>query len=160
MGFSRGQKGKNMRAIRNERELRGAKTELELACRRQDTLGAWLKKIGVSPERQKENPDYQSNHHHILGLRDAIWLYECDWEELAAKQFDFSELGQLLIVARVKLGITQRCLAEWVGVHESQVSRYERDAYAGASLKTMDFFLNMMGVKINVGVGPTVIPQR
>ncbi len=43
-------------------------------------------------------------------------------------------IGQLLIGARIYRGISQRELADQLGVHESQVSRDERNEYHGISV--------------------------
>ena len=44
-------------------------------------------------------------------------------------------LGQLLITSRIAQGISQRDLAKRLGVHESQVSRDERNEYFGITLE-------------------------
>jgi hypothetical protein len=44
-------------------------------------------------------------------------------------------LGQLLIAARIASGLTQRALAERLGVDESQVSRDERNEYHGVTIE-------------------------
>ncbi len=45
-----------------------------------------------------------------------------------------SELSELLIRARISQGMSQRDLAERVGVKEQQIQRYEATDYASASL--------------------------
>lgn len=46
---------------------------------------------------------------------------------------ELSEIGRLLIALRLSRGVTQRDLAAKLGVHESQVSRDEREEYRTAS---------------------------
>ena len=46
-----------------------------------------------------------------------------------------THLGHLLIAARIASGLTQRALAERLGVDESQVSRDERNDYHGISIE-------------------------
>ena len=43
-------------------------------------------------------------------------------------------LGGALVALRIALGLTQRDLAERLGVHESQVSRDERNEYHGITV--------------------------
>jgi transcriptional regulator with XRE-family HTH domain len=45
------------------------------------------------------------------------------------------DLLQSLILARVARGMTQKNLAERLGMREQQIQRYEATCYAGASMK-------------------------
>lgn len=76
-----------------------------------------------------------ASHARIAQLRDQIQLYE------RVRSGDLSafegpeEFGRLLIGGRIAKGWSQRELAERLGVHESQVSRDERNEYAGITLE-------------------------
>lgn len=47
---------------------------------------------------------------------------------------DLRSLGQMLISLRIAAGVSQRELAERLSVHESQVSRDERNEYSGVTV--------------------------
>lgn len=55
-------------------------------------------------------------------------------------------LGPALVAARVAGGVTQRELAVRLGVHESQVSRDERNDYQGVTLERASKVLAAVGV--------------
>ncbi len=63
-----------------------------------------------------------------------------EYEDLKAGKFDWGELmivislPETLIKARIARGMTQRDLANRIGLKEQQVQRYEATEYAGASL--------------------------
>jgi DNA-binding Xre family transcriptional regulator len=83
-------------------------------------------------------------------------------EEIAAyeglKRGEFGELrnfqgiGPLLIGLRIYRGVSQRELAEKLGVHESQVSRDERHEYAGVTLERAEKILEALGVQLKTRV--------
>ena len=54
----------------------------------------------------------------------------------------------LLIALRIARGISQRQLAERLGVHESQVSRDERNEYHGITLDRAARVLDALGVDL------------
>ena len=49
---------------------------------------------------------------------------------------------------RIALGLTQRELAERLGVHESQVSRDERNEYHGITVERASRILDALGVEL------------
>jgi DNA-directed RNA polymerase specialized sigma subunit len=57
-------------------------------------------------------------------------------------------LGQLLIAARIAQGLSQRELARRLGVHESQVSRDERNDYFGITLERATRVLDALEVRL------------
>lgn len=81
-------------------------------------------------------------------LKDEIECYE------RLKRGDFGELhnfqgmGQLLVALRIYSGISQRELANRLKVHESQVSRDERNEYHGATLERANRILDALRVDI------------
>jgi transcriptional regulator with XRE-family HTH domain len=60
------------------------------------------------------------------------------------------EVGPLLIAARLARGLTQRDLAEKLGVHESQVSRDEKNEYQGISLERAVQVLEVLSVDVEI----------
>ena len=57
-------------------------------------------------------------------------------------------LGRMLVALRIALGFTQRELAERLGVHESQVSRDERNEYHGITVERVSRILDALGVQL------------
>lgn len=119
--------------IRNENEYREAVSRLKdeeerLAAHRRE-----LEKTGLSPEELKRVLDPMESFH--LQLAEEVESYE------RLKRGEFGEIhnlrgiGRLLIGLRIAQGLSQRELAERLGVHESQVSRDERNDYHNVTLE-------------------------
>jgi len=72
------------------------------------------------------------------------------YERLKRGQFEelqnLHALGQLLVGVRIAMGLTQRELAEKLDVHESQVSRDERNEYFGVTVERAARILDALGV--------------
>jgi len=64
-------------------------------------------------------------------LKDRIQLFERVRAGDLSMFTNLDHLGEALIAARVARGLSQRELADLIGVHESQVSRDERNEYHG-----------------------------
>jgi ribosome-binding protein aMBF1 (putative translation factor) len=79
------------------------------------------------------------------------------YERLRRGQFDellnFQGLGRTLVAIRVYLGVSQRDLADRLGVHESQVSRDERNEYHGVTVERAGKVLDALGVELRTEVG-------
>jgi ribosome-binding protein aMBF1 (putative translation factor) len=58
------------------------------------------------------------------------------------------DLPDALIKARIAAGLTQRQLAEKLGIKEQQLQRYEANGYSGASLARLQRVLDALGVKV------------
>jgi len=53
-----------------------------------------------------------------------------------------------MVGARIAMGLTQRQLAERLNIHESQVSRDERNEYHGVSVERAQRVLDAMKIKL------------
>jgi len=74
---------------------------------------------------------------------------EVEWYERARRREfsvsrDVRDIGQMLIALRIANGLTQRELAEKLGVSEAQVSRDERNEYHGITVERAQRILNAM----------------
>ena len=58
------------------------------------------------------------------------------------------DFPRALIQARVALGLSQRDLAERLGLKEQQIQRYEATEYASASLRRIREVVNALGVDL------------
>ncbi|HXM17892.1 MAG TPA: helix-turn-helix domain-containing protein [Candidatus Tumulicola sp.] len=84
---------------------------------------------------------------------------EVDWYTQARRgdvqvATTFNSVGRLLIGLRIAAGITQRELAEALGVDESQVSRDERNEYHGITVNRVDQIIDKLRGKIEIKVEP------
>ncbi|HHJ98905.1 MAG TPA: helix-turn-helix domain-containing protein [Actinobacteria bacterium] len=57
-----------------------------------------------------------------------------------------SDIGSQLITARIAQGLSQRELAELVGVHQQQIARWEKERYGCVSLKRLSLVADALGV--------------
>lgn len=62
------------------------------------------------------------------------------------------ELPRVLIQARIARGLSQRGLAERLGVKEQQIQRYEATDYAGANLGRVAEVAEALGVEVRESV--------
>jgi ribosome-binding protein aMBF1 (putative translation factor) len=60
----------------------------------------------------------------------------------------FDELPHALIKARIASGLTQKQLAERLGLKEQQVQQYEATGYASASLKRVSEVIRALGLTV------------
>jgi ribosome-binding protein aMBF1 (putative translation factor) len=136
--------------IRNETEYRNALNRLSEERKRIDAQKTELKKIGLSAAEVKRAEEPMESFH--LQLQEEVESYE----RLKRGEFDevwnLQGLGQLLISARIAKGLTQRQLAEKLGVNESQVSRDERNEYHGVTLDRAARILEVLGVELRTTV--------
>ena len=77
-------------------------------------------------------------------LAEEIESYERLRRGDFAELRNFQGLGRALVGLRIARGITQRELAERLGVHESQVSRDERNEYHGITVERASKILDAL----------------
>lgn len=132
--------------IRNENEYREAVERLTAEKQRIAAQKAELEKTGLAPDEVKRVLDPMRSFH--LQLQEEVESYE------RLKRGEFEEIrnlrgvGHLLIALRIARGLSQRQLAERLGVHESQVSRDERNEYHGITLDRAARVLDALGVEL------------
>ena len=132
--------------IRNEKEYQEA---VERILQEKDRLAkqeAELKAMGLGPDNVKRALDPMRSFHEQL--EEEVRSYE----RLKRGEFDevlnLRGLGQLLVSLRIARSLTQRQLAEKLGVHETQVSRDERNEYHGITLERAAKILEALGVEV------------
>jgi transcriptional regulator with XRE-family HTH domain len=85
-------------------------------------------------------------------LKEEVAVYE----RLKRGEFEalrnFEDLERWLVALRIAKGLTQRELAERLGVHESQVSRDECNEYHGITLERARRILHAMNVDVQTAV--------
>jgi ribosome-binding protein aMBF1 (putative translation factor) len=136
--------------IRTETEYREAATRLADERRRLADHSERLKEAGLSDEEIKRVIDPMESFH--LQLKEEVESYERlkrgEFEELE----NLRGLGHLLISLRIAQGISQRELARRLNVHESQVSRDERNEYFGITLERAVKILDALNVRLHTKV--------
>ena len=136
--------------IRNEAEYREAVERLAAEQNRLAEHRTRLKATGLSEEEIKRVTDPMESFH--LQFSEEVQSYE----RLKRREFDelenFRGLGHLLISLRISQGLSQRELAKRIGVHESQVSRDERNEYFGITLERAVKVLDALNVRLRTKV--------
>jgi ribosome-binding protein aMBF1 (putative translation factor) len=136
--------------IRNETEYQEASSRLSNERQRLAEHRVRLKEASLSDEEIKRVTDPMESFH--LQLKEEVESYE------RLKRGEFDELenlrgfGHLLISLRIAQGMSQRELAKRLNVHESQVSRDERNEYFGITLERAVKILDTLGVKLHTKV--------
>jgi ribosome-binding protein aMBF1 (putative translation factor) len=136
--------------IRNEREYQEAVARLTDEHERLLQHTERLKETELSDEEIKRVIDPMTSFH--LQLREEVESYE----RLKRGEFDdlhnLRGLGHLLISVRIAQGVSQRELAARLEVHESQVSRDERNEYFGITLERAIRVLEALNVQLRTSV--------
>jgi ribosome-binding protein aMBF1 (putative translation factor) len=133
--------------IRNETEYQEASVRLaEEKTRLAEHCGR-LREAGLTDMEIKRVIDPMESFH--LQLQEEVESYE----RLRRGEFDDLDnlhgLGHLLISTRIAQGISQRELARRLEVHESQVSRDERNEYFGITLERAVRVLDALNVRLH-----------
>jgi DNA-binding XRE family transcriptional regulator len=135
--------------LRNERERAFARQQLR---RLAETRAAYL-----------ADPDLDKAQRSLLvgGLEATIAAVQAEVDEYEAlaggtlppAPRPLAEIGELLIQARIAAGLSQRGLAERLGVTEQRVQQDEASGYARAGLD------RLLRVAVALGLAPTVSPR-
>ena len=134
--------------IRSDREYREAVSRLLDEEGRITAQRAELEQIGLAAEEVKRVIDPIVSFH--LQLREEVESYERLKRREIAELRNLRGLGQLLTCLRIASGLTQRELAEKLGVHESQISRDERNEYHGITVDRAAKILDALGASITI----------
>lgn len=132
--------------IRNENEYQEAVRRLREERARLVDHRKRLEEMKLSPNEVKRALDPFRSFHEQLA--EEVESYE------RLKRGEFGEiknlhgLGSTLVALRIALGLTQREFAERLGVHESQISRDERNEYHGITVDRASRILDAFGVDL------------
>src|SRR5437868_2593159 len=136
--------------IRNESEFHEASNRLAEESKRIAGHRARLKRAGLATDEIKRVIDPLRSFH--LQLKEEVESYQ----RLKRGEFDdlenFRGFGHLLISLRIAQGVSQRELAKRLNVHESQVSRDERNEYFGITLERAVKILDALNVRLHTKV--------
>jgi transcriptional regulator with XRE-family HTH domain len=138
--------------IRNEREYRITRSQASKFEQALSQLPAAEEAAGLHPLIQKAQRDALQSQ---LGeLREQLAQYEGlrsgKWTVISLDSLE--ELPQALIQARIAAGLTQRELAERLGLKEQQIQRYEATDYASSDLARLNEVARALGVQVREDV--------
>ena len=104
---------------------------------------------GIHPLVAKAERDGLASQLEELDTDVAAYeaLKAMDVHRISISSFD--ELANGLIRARIASGISQRDLAERLGLKEQQIQRYESERYESASYRRLQEIAGALGVRIN-----------
>ena len=132
--------------IRSDVEYREAVNRIRQEEQRLGRQETELKRMKLRREEIKRVLDPMRSFHQQLV--EEVRAYE----RLQRGQFDefvnLGGLGQLLVALRIARGLTQRQLAKRLGVHETQVSRDERNEYHGITLERASRILEALDAEV------------
>jgi DNA-directed RNA polymerase specialized sigma subunit len=132
--------------IKTEKEYLESKSRLEQEYKSLEEHKKKMKAANMNSEQIKIAMDPLVSF--SLQLKEEVLEYE----KLKRGQFDpfvnLNGLGRALIAFRIYKGMSQKDLAEKLGVSEPQVSRDERNEYHGASIEKIQKVLDTLGIKL------------
>ncbi len=136
--------------IRNEQEYQEASKRLESERDRLDQHRKQLAKTGLKKSELKRVMDPLISFHEQL--REEVEHYENLKRGKFPNLQNLRGFGVLLVSLRIASGMSQRELAAKLEVHESQVSRDERNEYHGVTLDRAIRILKALGVRLETKV--------
>lgn len=136
--------------IKTDNEYRLTLERIEAQAERMRQERAACVAEGCTPEEVQRLLDPVECFH--AQLREEADSYEKlkkgDFDELK----NFHGIGYILIAMRIYQGLSQRELAEKLGVHESQVSRDERNEYRGITVERANRILEALGAELRTNI--------
>jgi hypothetical protein len=144
--------------IRNESEYQEAVRRLSAEKERLEAHKAHLQqKMGLSSAEAKRALDPLRSFQ--AQLEEEISVYERLRRGDIDPLLNLHGLGRSLVALRIARGISQRELAERLGVHESQVSRDERNDYHGITVDRAARVLEALKVEMKSSFELTSVPE-
>lgn len=144
--------------IRNESEYQEAVSRIQEERKRLKEQKARLAETGLKQAEIKRVMDPMRSFHKQL--KEEVESYERLKRGEFGEIHNFQGLGQLLVALRIGQGMSQRELANGLGVDASQVSRDERNEYHGITLERASRVLEALGVEIRTRVEKINRPER
>jgi DNA-binding XRE family transcriptional regulator len=132
--------------IRNEKEYQEVARRLRGEEERLAKHRTHLEEMGLGPDEVKRAIDPLRAFHEQLV--EEVDSYERLKRGDIAEITNLHGLGYALVALRIALGLTQRELADRLSVHESQVSRDERNEYNNISIDRASRILDALGVRM------------
>ena len=136
--------------ITNERQYRITSAQLEKFRKAMDDFDtkAVIKQTKSKVLAKAELDALRSEYENLsMQLHEYETLKSGTVEILKASNLE--ELPSILIRARIAKGLSQRQLADTIGLKEQQIQRYEAEEYASANLRRLADIANALGLNIS-----------
>ena len=131
--------------IKNERQYRITKSQI---AKFEAALNEVAARSNVDPRLRKLEEDALRSQ--LDELRDEVDQYQRlrsgRRKPISIESFD--QLPQALVQARIATGLSQKELADRLGLKEQQIQRYEATDYSSASLTRIKEVIEALGAKI------------
>jgi DNA-binding Xre family transcriptional regulator len=144
--------------IRSDGEYQEALGRLAAEKARLVQHEARLQEAGLTGEELKRALDPLLSFH--LQLEEEVGSYERLKRGDVGELHNLHGLGTMLVGLRIFKKMSQRDLAERLGVHESQVSRDERNEYHGITVERASRILDALDVDLKTILEPSVPNDR
>jgi len=147
--------------ITNERQYRITRAQLEKFRKAIDDfdIQAVIKQTKSKVLAKAELDALRSEYENLsMQLHEYEALKSGTVEILKASNLE--ELPKILIRARIAKGLSQRQLAEAIGLKEQQIQRYEAEEYASANLHRLVEVAHALGLSISEVAKLRAEPQR
>ncbi|MFA5668676.1 MAG: helix-turn-helix transcriptional regulator [Balneolaceae bacterium] len=93
-------------------------------------------------------------------LKEEVEAYERMKRGDLDQLHDFNNIGRWLIGLRIAFGLTQKEMAEKLGVSPAQVSRDETNDYHGITIERVQYILEKFGVKFTAEIENPIPPLK
>jgi ribosome-binding protein aMBF1 (putative translation factor) len=132
--------------MKTDKECELAKVQLSKLTELYESQLKDLKSKGLTEAQAKDS--LSSSWTYAMQCKEEIELYKKLKKGKLPPMQHFSTKGKYFVAARIAKGMTQRELAEKLGVKESAVSRDERNEYHGMSVEKMERLAEALNIKI------------
>ena len=131
--------------IKNERQYRITKAQAETFA---DALAGRSKRPAKDPLLVRLETDALRSQ--LSDLREELKEYEAlrSGRPRVIAADTLTELPSALVKARIAAGLSQRQLAERLGLKEQQIQRYEATGYRSASLARLQRIVTALGIDV------------
>lgn len=144
--------------IRNERQYRTTLRQRQMLAEALEQLGdrgaLLVSEVGGGIRAGRDRQILDLQRASLVGQLADLDAQVHEYEQLRSGQLavarvtSLSDLPDALVRARIAAGLSQRELADRLGMKEQQVQRYEADSYAGASLSRLREVMDALGVEL------------
>ena len=136
--------------IRNERQYRITRARADEIVNTIGELERAPLPDGLQPEMRTLQLDALRGT--LVDLQSELGEYNALHDATLIEATGIAQLPVALIRARIASGLTQRELAERVGVHEQAIQRYEASNFAGASFSRLVEIADALDVTVHYDV--------
>jgi ribosome-binding protein aMBF1 (putative translation factor) len=136
--------------IRNGRQYKITHTQAENFRNALDQLRHERVNDSTSAEYLRWKTQYDAIESQLRDLEEDLREYESlqGSDSTTIEINSFEDLPKALIQARIAAGLTQKQLAEKLGIKEQQIQRYEASDYAGVGLDRIQDICKALGISV------------